>query len=108
MRQVAAPAATFQAPSGPVLMPPATGWASGSSETMEGVAPGVVVAPGVATATWLAGTPPRTGWPDRPGAGVPVAPMAGRVPCCTVELGTACNCAGAPIVLRLAVLDPVD
>src|SRR5690606_32647075 len=61
--------------------------------------------PALATAVELAaGWPPRTGWPDRPGAGVPVAPMGGSVFCCTVELCTGCNCWGAPTTLRLAVL----
>ena len=89
MRHVAEPATTFHTPSGPELT--AAGWVIGASDTVEGKAPGVVPATVVVCP---AGTPPRTGWPLRPGAGVPVAPMAGRVPCCTVEFCTGCNVCG--------------
>ena len=54
-----------------------------------------------------AGAPPRTGVPDRPGAGVPVAPIEGNVPCWTVEDWTGCNCWGALTTLSPAVLERV-
>jgi hypothetical protein len=68
---------------------------------MGGAIPGVPASPGAG----VLGTPPSTGCPERPGAGVPLAPKAGKVPCDTVEVCTGCSCAGAPMVLRLAVLD---
>src|SRR5690606_36993454 len=93
-------------PSGPVLTPPAAGWASGSRVTNEPLLAVWVVVPmaGVPKPAGVAGTPPRTGWPDRPGAGVPVAPIGGSEPWATVELCTGCSCCGAPIVFRLEVL----
>jgi hypothetical protein len=99
--QVWLPAVTVQTPSGPALKLPA-GW---PIVVIELLAATLVVAP--KPGCGAAGAPPRTGVPDRPGAGVPVAPIEGNVPCWTVEDWTGCNCWGALTTLSPAVLERV-
>src|SRR5690606_38847989 len=97
-RQVWPLATTFHTPSGPVAAPVAMGVPTVTNEPLP-----------AGCAAGAAAAPPSTGWPESPGAGVPGAPMAGRLFCCTVEDCTGCACDGWPMTLRLAVLvRPVD